>query len=141
MILVDTGPLVAAFDRKQADHAAVAAAIAGLDEPASTTVPVLVEAFHLLGPASLGAAALRELLRRRGLGVWFLDEPALGRCFELMEKYADHPMDLADASLVAAAEALRTLRVFTLDRRDFATYRARIGKSVRAFRITDPARR
>lgn len=42
-----------------------------------------------------------------------------------MERYADHPMDLADASLVVAAEALGTRRVFTIDRRDFGTYRVR----------------
>jgi predicted nucleic acid-binding protein len=44
-----------------------------------------------------------------------------------MEVYADHPMDLADASLVAAAEALGTRRVFTIDRKDFETYRVRRG--------------
>jgi predicted nucleic acid-binding protein len=38
-------------------------------------------------------------------------------------------MDLADASLVVAAEVTRTTKVFTLDRRDFATYRARMGRS------------
>jgi predicted nucleic acid-binding protein len=42
------------------------------------------------------------------------------RTFKLMKLYADHPMDLADASLVAAAEALGTRRVFTIDRREFA---------------------
>ncbi len=44
-----------------------------------------------------------------------------------MEQYADHPMDLADASLLAAAEAFATTRVFTIDRRDFHTYRIRRG--------------
>ena len=36
-------------------------------------------------------------------------------------------MDLADASLVAAAEALSTRKVFTVDRKDFETYRVRRG--------------
>ena len=40
----------------------------------------------------------------------------------LMEKYADTPMDLADASLVAAAETQRLHRIFTLDS-DFRVYR------------------
>jgi uncharacterized protein len=51
----------------------------------------------------------------------------LTRAFELMEQYADHPMDLADASMVVAAEALSTRRVFTIDRKDFETYRVRRG--------------
>jgi uncharacterized protein len=44
-----------------------------------------------------------------------------------MEQYADHPMDLADASVIAAAEALQTRKVFTLDKADFGAYRIRRG--------------
>ena len=44
-------------------------------------------------------------------------------------------MDLADASLVAAAEALRSTTVFTLDRGDFAAYRARIGRTSKRFTL------
>jgi uncharacterized protein len=44
-----------------------------------------------------------------------------------MEQYADHPMDLADASVIAAAEVLQTRKVFTLDKADFAAYRIRRG--------------
>jgi predicted nucleic acid-binding protein len=44
-----------------------------------------------------------------------------------MEQYADHPMDLADASLIVAAEALRTRKIFTIGRSDFTTYRIRRG--------------
>ncbi len=47
------------------------------------------------------------------------------RMRRLMAKYADLPMDFADASLVVVAERLRLRRVFTLDRRDFRLYRPR----------------
>ena len=40
-----------------------------------------------------------------------------------MAKYADLPMDFADATLVVLAELLGTTTVFTLDRRDFGIYR------------------
>jgi predicted nucleic acid-binding protein len=56
-----------------------------------------------------------------------MDEVGLQRAFELMEQYADHPMDLADASLIVAAEVLPTRKIFTIDRQDFATYRIRRG--------------
>jgi predicted nucleic acid-binding protein len=46
-------------------------------------------------------------------------------------------MDLADASLVVAAEALETTRVFTLDRQDFLTYRARRGHRLLAMEIVE----
>jgi predicted nucleic acid-binding protein len=49
------------------------------------------------------------------------------RTFELVGLYADCPVNLADASLVVAAEALETLKIYTLDRNDFATYRVRCG--------------
>jgi hypothetical protein len=46
------------------------------------------------------ADRLREFIGRQGLAVWFLDEASLQWVFALMEQYADHPMDLADASLI-----------------------------------------
>ena len=49
------------------------------------------------------------------------------RAFELMDAYADQSMDLADASLIVAAEMLVTRRVFTIDCQDFAAYRVRRG--------------
>ena len=135
MILVDTGPLVALFDPRDDAHAETRALLASVREPLFTTVAVLTEAFHLLDPSSRGSAALREFMNAGGMTVWFLSADSLARCFELMEQYADHPMDLADASLVTAAEHLRTTRIFTLDRRDFVTYRARIGRSRKAFTL------
>ena len=81
----------------------------------------------MLGPASIGSDRLREFVECGGMSVWFLDRQWLTRSFELMELYADHPMDLADASLVAAAEVLGTRRLFTIDRKDFQTYRVRRG--------------
>lgn len=127
MILVDTGPLVALFDPKDEQHNRCRVTLKGIRESIFTTVPVLTEAFHMLGPSSIGSERLREFVADGGMAVWFLDRPGLIRVFELMELYADHPMDLADASLVAAAEALGTRKVFTIDRRDFETYRVRRG--------------
>lgn len=135
MILVDTGPLVALFDPKDGEHERCARVLKGLRAPLRTTIPVLTEAFHMLGPASIGSDRLRDFVVRRGLAPWFFDETSLTRAFELMELYADHPMDLADASLVAAAESLGTRRVFTVDRNDFETYRLRRGHRHYAFEV------
>jgi predicted nucleic acid-binding protein len=127
MILVDTGPLVALFDVKDRQHTRCVDTLRGIREPISTTVPVLTEAFHMLGPGSRASNNLRDFVQKGGLSTWFFDQPTLTRAFELMELYADHPMDLADASLITAAEALRTRKVFTVDRGDFNTYRIRRG--------------
>ena len=127
MILVDTGPLVALFDPADGQHHRCVRTLEGIREPIQTTVPVLTEAFHMLGPNTAGSDRLREFIAGGGLSVWFFDRASLTRAFELMELYADHPMDLADASLIAAAESLQTRKVFTVDRRDFETYRVRRG--------------
>lgn len=135
MILVDTGPFVALFDPKDALHDRCKAALGTIREPLLTTIPVLTEVFHMLSPASLGSVRLREFLLRGGVTVWFLDQAWTERAFSLMERYSDHPMDLADASLIAAAEALQTRKVFTLDRGDFSTYRIRRGHQHEAVEI------
>ncbi len=47
-------------------------------------------------------------------------------------------MDLADASLVAVAEAANVHKVVTIDRRDFSAYRIRRGHRLRSFEVIDP---
>ncbi|MEK7352612.1 MAG: hypothetical protein AAB177_17195, partial [Nitrospirota bacterium] len=83
--------------------------------------------FHLLTPNSIGADRLRDFILDGGVSLWFLDQVSTTRAFELMEQYGDHPMDLADSSVIVAAESLRTTKVFTLDLADFKRYRIRRG--------------
>lgn len=127
MILVDTGPFVALFDPRDAQHTRCRETLRSLREPLHTTLPVLTEAFHILSPDSQGSDRLREFVLAGGAALWFFDWASVERAFELMEIYRDHPMDLADASLITAAENLGTRKVFTIDRRDFETYRVKRG--------------
>jgi len=124
VILVDAGPLVALIDRGEADHERCVEALAGLTAPMVTTWPALTEAMYLVGGAGGWRAqeALWKLLERGDLELAPLDDPLRKRTRALMAKYRDTPMDLADASLVAVAEALDVTRIFTLDR-DFHVYR------------------
>jgi hypothetical protein len=127
LILVDTGPLIALFDPRDKAHSRCREILKLLREALFTTVPVLTEAFHMLSPASIGSERLRDFILNRGMSVWFFTDSTVTRGFELMEQYADQPMDLADASLVVACEALETRKIFTIDRRDFETYRLKRG--------------
>jgi hypothetical protein len=124
VILVDAGPLVALIDRGEQDHERCVKALSSLDAPMVTTWPALTEAMYLLGSAGGWQAqeALWKLLERGDLQLVPLDDSLLARARALMTKYRDLPMDLADASLVAVAEALGLTRVFTLDG-DFKVYR------------------
>jgi uncharacterized protein len=140
MILLDTGPLVALFDPADDSHRGCTEVLKSIVEPLATTTPVLTEAFHLLSPGSRGAANLIHFIADGGLTVWFLDPETLDRAFELMREYADHPMDLADASLVTLAETENLRKVFTIDRKDFAAYRIKRGHRLRAFELIEPTR-
>jgi len=127
LIVVDTGPLVALFDRRDADHADCRTRLKAQRAALVSTLPVLTEAFHMLRPASHDSQQLRLFIGGGGIAVHTPDEAETQRAFELMETYADHPMDFADASVIAAAETLQTRKVFTLDRNDFQTYRIKRG--------------
>ncbi len=135
MILVDTGPLVALFDPADEAHTRCVRRLREIEQPLLTTMPVLTEAFYMLTPDSLGSQRLMDFIADRGLGVWFAGDDAIERVFELMRRYHDVPMDFADASLVAAAEALGTRKVFTIDRNDFTVYRVRRGHRQLAFEM------
>ena len=139
MILVDTGPLVALFDPADGDHDRCVKQLMVIEEPFCTTIPVLTEAFHLLNPGSIGSQRLMDFITGGGLSVRYLDAAGLQRAFALMVRYADHPMDLADASLVVLAEALKLRKVFTLDRNDFTTYRIQHGHRQLAFDLIVPS--
>lgn len=124
MTLTDAGPLVALIDADEADHEMCRAALGQLELPLTTTWPSFTEAMYLLSRAggSTGREALWRLVLSDRLHVLDLSRSAVERSATLMAKYADLPMDLADATLVAVAEERGTRRVFTLDS-DFRVYR------------------
>lgn len=127
MILVDTGPLVALFDPREEQHGSCRQTLASVRLPTVTTLPVLTEAFHIPGPESRGSEALRSFIAEGGMSVHFGAHEETMRAFKSKGAYRDHSMDLADASVIAAAETLGTRRIFTLDRNDFEAYRIKRG--------------
>lgn len=124
MTLTDAGPLVALIDADEADHEVCRLVLAGLRLPLLTTWPAFIEAMYLLSRAGgwAGQEALWKLALSGRLDIAELSSSALERSSRLMAKYADLPMDLADATLVALAEERGDRRVFTLDS-DFSIYR------------------
>lgn len=122
--LIDTGPLVAFFDRSDADHEWAKGQWAKAPLPMLTCEPVLAEAAYLLQEhARLAPEKLLSLFERGILSVPFrLDEHAasVGR---LLERYRDREMQFADACLVRMSELKRDCRVFTLDKLEFQIYR------------------
>jgi uncharacterized protein len=123
VILVDAGPMVALFHADDRHHQACKATLRSLREPLASVWPAITEAMYLLGFSWQAQDALWEAIDRGMLTILPLARPDLGRMRELMGKYQDLPMDLADAALVRVAERERIHRIFTLDRRHFSLYR------------------
>lgn len=129
MILTDTGPLVAIIDQDEAAHARCVEALGNLRGPMLTTWPVFTEAMYLLGEAGGWPAqsVLWRVLRSGHLQLVDISSRGLSQIPDLMERYSDLPMDLADASLVVVAKEKGLHRIFTLDSH-FRAYRLRGGK-------------
>ncbi len=129
MILTDTGPLVALLDKADPHHSACVDVLRRLPpDRMLTTWPCLTEAMHLLKSAGgyRYQAALWDLRSADRLVLHDLTAPEADHMAELMATYRKVPMDLADASLVAAAESLSIRHIFTSDS-DFYIYRFRDG--------------
>ena len=125
---MDTGPLVAALNRRDRYHTWASDRLAEIKPPMLTCEAVLAEACFLLRATGGGSAAVLELVERGVLEVEFgiaLHVKSLGA---LIRKYADVPMSLADACLVRMTELHEQSAVMTVDR-DFLVYR-RHGRQV-----------
>lgn len=133
MSLIDANALVNLVDQGQPRSAEFRTLFNALRRPLVTTWPAFTEAMYLL--FGIGGWPLeRKLWDYILLGLicfHFPDEVEVQRMVELMEQYRDRPMDLADASLVVAAETLNDLSILTQDS-DFYIYRY---QDTRAFEV------
>jgi predicted nucleic acid-binding protein len=120
------------LDRSDPHHEACKKVFAGARQPLLTVWPAFTEAMYLLSFGWEAQAALWEFLESGALTLAPLDADDGPRMRELMRKYRDLPMDLADAALVRVAEREAIRKVFTVDRRDFSLYRP---KRIRRFSI------
>jgi uncharacterized protein len=123
-VLVDAGPLVALIDAADGHHEACVRALEQIRDPLVTVWPAFTEAMYLLGGSWRAQRALWSRIESKALTLAALDAGDAPRMRELMEKYRDLPMDLADAALVRVAEREGLSRIFTVDRRHFTVYRA-----------------
>ena len=130
--LLDTGPLVAYLDRDQPQHPRTVTRLGELLGQPSTTSAVITETMHFVRSASEGPELLAEFVEVTGMLVYDYTQPGtLKYAAALVKKYADLPMDFADATLVLLADELKTTEIATFDRRGFSVYRTARGKSFR----------
>jgi uncharacterized protein len=129
VILIDAGPLVALVNRSDMWHEKCLATSKTFHEPALTVWPAVTEAVFLVPRSFAAQSEILYVIESGEVRFAELDRSDVPRIRELIVKYHDLPMDLADAALVRVAERERIRTIFTLDRRDFEIYRpARIGR-------------
>lgn len=125
MIIADAGFWLALLDDRDKYHQAANQALKTYNEPLITTWPVMTETCYLLLIRKGVQSQIKfiENYHQELFQVFELPKNRSERLAKLMQKYADLPMDLADASLVILAEHLGEGRIFSVDQRDFNTYR------------------
>lgn len=125
MILLDTSGLLAAIDASQRDHRAAADALRRAEAPRLLSPFILAELDYLLA-TRVSRAAERALLEQVADGVYQIesfDGGDIARANEVLDRYADLDLGLADASLVVLSERHNVLDLLTLDERHFRAVR------------------
>jgi predicted nucleic acid-binding protein len=125
MVLTDTGFWVALINKRDRHHARAVSYMASCKERQVTTWPVITETCHLLG-RDVGVESqilFLQMLKSGLVEIAGISTAQIDRLNTLMKKYADLPMDLADASMVLLAEELGHGRILSTDQRDFNCYR------------------
>lgn len=132
-VVADSGPLLALFNRSDNWHGRVVDWLRRNPQVRVTsTWPVATEVCALLARRVSNAAAL-DFLRWIERGGLALDVPApaatLQEVLRISVRFADLPLDLADASVAEAAGRLKIRHVLTIDS-DLDVYRDRQGRAL-----------
>jgi uncharacterized protein len=123
-LVLDTGPLLAAFDAADPDHAVCAALLTEAEEDLVVPALVLGELDYWCAErldATVWLAFLDDLLA----GAYRVEPPTadLERCRSLQEQYADLRVGVVDSSILALVERLGEDKLATLDHRHFSVMR------------------
>jgi predicted nucleic acid-binding protein len=121
-VLVDAGPLIALFDRSDAYHGKITSFLRDAPYYLVSTLAVLTEVSHMLDFNVNAQIDFLEWVMRGGLRLEIIEQDDLAKLTGLIRKYRDLPCDLADATLVPAAEKTGIRSIISIDS-DFYVYR------------------
>lgn len=125
-LIIDAGFLIALFSKTDQYHRKAMNLRKVIDNRKwITTWPVLTEVCHLLANRGFHHVVgnLLQMFKKGGYDIFSLSDHHIPKMVELFERYAQLPIDLADASLVILAEEIGHGDILTTDCRDFNTYR------------------
>jgi hypothetical protein len=121
--VLDTGPWVALIDRSEARHAECVQWLKNFSGSLYSTEAVLTEVLYLLNFSTKAQCAAIDFVLKAVVEIVPASIESLGKAKILMKKYADLPMDYADASIVCLATETGMQNVVTFDKRDFTIYK------------------
>ena len=121
-ILIDAGPLIALFDKKDRYHEKAVEYLRNSPDRFVTSWPVITEVSHMLDFSVEAQIDFLQWCERGGLRIVDIESEELGRIIKLTQKYSNVPMDLADSTLVVLAERLDIKEIVTIDS-DYYVYR------------------
>jgi uncharacterized protein len=130
VLICDTSGLIAFFDASDAAHRRVGTAVERSGGPFVVSPYVVAEVDYLLATRR-GVASELAAMRELAGGAWDLpafDAESLEQAADIVERYQDQNIGIADASLVVLAARYGTDRVLTLDHRHFQVLRTLSGK-------------
>lgn len=131
-VLVDSGPLLALMNRRDAWHVRTRDWLAANRQAQLVSSwPVLTEVTALLSRRIASAAAIDFLrwVQRGGIAIDTPQPMSLAEVLAISERFADLPFDLADASIAEAAARLKIRHLLSVDT-DFEVYRDRSGRAL-----------
>ena len=130
--LIDSGPLIALFDRDDSCHAASIEFLQNNHSELITTIASITETLHLLDFSRNAQVDFLNWVNAGALTIEPITADDFQRIRELIVKYADLPMDFADACLVFLGDKLSIDQIATVDR-DFDVYRLKGKKPFTTF--------
>jgi uncharacterized protein len=125
VIIADTSGLLALYNQNEPQHAAVRKVVEAADGLLVVSPYVIAELDYLIA-TRIGVHAELAVLRELAGGAYELAQlgpDELASCADLVDRYRDQDVGVADASLVVLAKRYATRRVLTLDRRHFTVLR------------------
>lgn len=122
--LIDAGPLIALFDKSDRFHNEIKAFMKGYRSRLVTSWAVVTEVLHMLDFNVSVQLDFLRWLERDALEIPITSTGDITRMIDLSRKYADVPMDFADATLLILSEKEKIREIITIDS-DFHIYRDR----------------
>ena len=121
-VILDTGPWVALIDRSESRHHDCVQWLKGFTGNLYSTEAVLTEVLYLLNFSIIAQSAAIDFVLRSIVDIVPSNNQSLRKARNLMKKYADLPMDYADATLVCLAAEAGIRDIATFDKKDFSIY-------------------